>query len=81
MNFKIIALAYLIMVPIQVIIIIMLISFIIYSKTKRKGINLGGLSYMETLSSTDVFIANKIGSITEERVFVKDLYKWKYTRS
>ncbi|WP_243894312.1 HAD-IC family P-type ATPase [Clostridium haemolyticum] len=73
-NFKIIALAYLIMVPIQVIIIIMLISFIIYSKTKRKGINLGGLSYMETLSSTDVFIANKIGSITEERVFVKKIY-------
>ncbi|KLU76100.1 cation-transporting P-type ATPase [Clostridium botulinum] len=73
-NAKIIALGYLIMVPIQVIIIIMLISFIIYEKTKRKGINLGGLSSMETLSSTDVLIANKIGSITEERAFVKKIY-------
>ncbi|KGN02476.1 cation transporter [Clostridium novyi A str. 4570] len=73
-SFKIISIGWLIIVPIQIMIIVIIISIIIHTKNKKHGIILEDLSSLETLSSTDVIIANKVGSITEERLFVRKIY-------
>ncbi|EDS76394.1 cation transport ATPase [Clostridium botulinum C str. Eklund] len=71
---KIISLIWLIIVPVQIMMIVIVISLIIHTKNKKHGIKLGDLSSIETLSSIDVLIANKVGSITEERLFVRKIY-------
>lgn len=73
-SIQLVSLVYLTMVPMQIMIIISLISFIIKNKMKKRKIEFGGLSSMQILSSTNVLLFNKVGALTEERMYIKTFF-------
>ncbi|QGU95519.1 cation-transporting P-type ATPase [Clostridium bovifaecis] len=65
---------YLSLVPMHIMIIVALISLIVRKKMKESTIEIGELSSMQMLAQTNVVFVNKVGTLTEENMFVKKLF-------
>lgn len=65
---------YLTIVPVHIIFIIDILSFIIRKHMKRAEITIEGLSSMQTLSEINVLLINKVGALTKESMFVSKLF-------
>lgn len=69
-----ITLGYLIFVPIEIILSIGLISFVIKKSKTREGIYFEGLSSIQLLSEIDILILDKVGLLTEEKMVIRNFF-------
>ena len=73
-TLKLVSLSYFIIVPLEVLLSVGCISFIINKVKHNEGIHLEGLSTMKLLSEIDVMIFDKIGFLTEEKMYVNNFF-------
>ncbi|KOA21255.1 calcium-transporting ATPase 1 [Clostridium homopropionicum DSM 5847] len=73
-TLKLISLSYFIIVPLEILLSVGFISFIINKVKHNEGIQLEGLSTMKLLSDIDVMIFDKIGFLTEEKMYVNNFF-------
>lgn len=71
---RILTLGYLTMVPMEIVLSVGLISFAIKRKKKRDGIELEGLSSMQLLAGTSVMLFDKVGTLTEEHMYIDSFF-------
>lgn len=69
-----IVLCYLILVPIELILTISILSFIIKKLMDRRGVKIEGLSSVELLSSANIVFTDKVGTFSEEIMYVDSVY-------
>lgn len=73
-TLKLVSLSYFIIVPLEILLSVGFISFIINKVKFNEGIQLEGLSTMKLLSDIDVVIFDKIGFLTEEKMYVNNFF-------
>lgn len=71
---RILTLGYLTMVPMEIVLSVGLISFAIKRKKKKDGIELEGLSSMQLLAGTSVMLFDKVGTLTEEHMYIDSFF-------
>lgn len=71
---RILTLGYLTMVPMEIVLSVGLISFIIKRKKSKDGIELEGLSSMQLLAGTSVMLFDKVGTLTEEHMYIDSFF-------
>ncbi|MCY6484269.1 HAD-IC family P-type ATPase [Clostridium aestuarii] len=69
-----ISIGYLTLVPLETIIITTIILLNIKNKVKKLGVELKGISSIQMLSKTDVIFVDKIGTLTENQMYVRKIY-------
>lgn len=65
---------YLTVVPLHIILIIVIISLIVKKKMKNCGVDFKGLSSIQRLSNTNIIFVDKVGTLTEDKMYISKLY-------
>ncbi|MCY6371840.1 cation-translocating P-type ATPase [Clostridium ganghwense] len=65
---------YLTIVSIQIILVIGIISLIVKRKMENWGVYFNGLSSLQRLSSTNIIFVDKVGTLTEDKMYVDKIY-------
>ncbi len=65
---------YLIVVPLHIILIIGVIYLVVKKKMKNQGVDFKGLSSIQRLSNTNIIFVDKVGTLTEDKMYVSKLY-------
>lgn len=73
-SLKLIPTIYLTLVPLHIIFIIFYIGFVLRKVMKKRGVEFKSLSCIQKLSTTNLILINKIGSLTENRVYVNKIF-------
>ena len=73
-SLELITLAYLIIVPIELIFSVNLISFILKKVMNNKGVEIEGLSSIELLSGNNILFTDKVGKLSEEVMYIDSFY-------
>ncbi|WMJ82326.1 HAD-IC family P-type ATPase [Clostridium sp. MB40-C1] len=73
-SLKIIPLIYLVLVPVHMIFAVFVVGFILKNNMRAKGIYFKGLSSIQRLSSTNIIFIDKIGTLTEEEMYVDKIF-------
>ncbi|MCY6959719.1 HAD-IC family P-type ATPase [Clostridium brassicae] len=73
-SLKLIPLVYLVLVPVHMIFAVFVVGFILKNNMKTNGIYFKGLSSIQRLSSTNMIFIDKIGTLTEEKMYVNKIF-------
>jgi magnesium-transporting ATPase (P-type) len=65
---------YLIVVPLHIILIIGVIYLVVKKKMKNQGVDFKSLSSIQRLSNTNIIFVDKVGTLTEDKMYVSKLY-------
>lgn len=65
---------YLTVVPLQTILIVGIISLMVKKKMKNQGVDFKGLSSIQRLSNTNIIFVDKVGTLTENKMYVSKVY-------
>ncbi|MEL7597109.1 MAG: cation-transporting P-type ATPase, partial [Clostridiaceae bacterium] len=65
---------YLIVVPLHIILIIGVIYLVVKKKMKNQGVDFKGLSSIQRLSNTNIIFVDKVGTLTEDKMYISKLY-------